>query len=84
MSTLNVCVCIHTHTHLYMGFLGGTNGKNPPPNAGDTCSIPGCGKSHEGEHGNPLQYSCLKNPMDRGAWRAAVHRIAKSQTWLSK
>ena len=50
-------------------------------NAGDTgdaASIPGSGRSG-GEHGNPLQYSCLENPMDRGAWRATVQRVAKSQ-----
>ena len=42
--------------------------------------IPGSGKSPGGGHGNPLQYSCLKNPMGRGAWQATVHRVAKSQT----
>ena len=45
-------------------------------------SIPGSGRSPGGGHGNPLQYSCLDNPMDRGAWWATVHRIAKSQTQL--
>ena len=57
--------------------------KNPSANAGDirdAGSIPGSGKFPEGGHGNPLQYSCLENPMDRGAWRATVHRVAKSQT----
>ena len=49
-------------------------------NAGLT---PGLGRSSEGRHGNPLQCSCLENPMDRGAWRATVHRVAKSQTELS-
>ena len=56
--------------------------KNPPANAGDVRdlgSIPGSGRSSGGGHGNPLQYSCLKNPMDRGAWRATVHRVAKNQ-----
>ena len=55
--------------------------KNPPANAGDvrdTGSMSGSGRSLGGEHGNPLQYSCLKNPMDRGAWRATVHRVAQS------
>ena len=50
--------------------------KNPPANAGDTRDmglIPGLGRSPGGGHGNPLQYSCLENPMDRGAWRATVH-----------
>ena len=56
--------------------------KNPPANEGevrDVGSVPGLGRS-PGGHGNPLQYSCLENPMDRGAWRATVHRVAKSQT----
>ena len=60
--------------------------KNSPDNVGDirdAGSIPGLGRSPGGGHGNPLQYSCLENPMDRGAWRAAVHRVAKSWTWLS-
>ena len=50
--------------------------------AGDLGSIPGLGRSPAGGHGNPLQYSCLENPMDKGAWRATVHRVAKSGTWL--
>ena len=50
---------------------------------GDACSIPGLGTSPGGENGNPLQYSCLENPMDRGAWWARVQRVAKSRTWLS-
>ena len=55
--------------------------KNPPANEGDmgdTGSIPGAGRTPGGGHGNPLQYSCLKNPMDRGAWRATVHGVTKS------
>ena len=58
--------------------------KNPPANAGDVRdegSIPGLGRSPTGErNGNPLQYLCLENSMDRGAWWAAVHRVAKSRT----
>ena len=63
--------------------------KNPPANAGDvrdTGSIPGLERSTGGGHGKPLQYSCLKNPMDKGAWRATVNGVAKSWTqlkWLS-
>ena len=57
--------------------------KNPPANAGDSDLIPGSARSPGGRHGNPLQYSCLGNPIDRGAWRATVHRVAKSQTRLS-
>ena len=49
---------------------------------GDSGSIPGWERSPAGRHGNPLQYSCLENPMDRGAWWAIVHRVAKSRTWL--
>ena len=55
---------------------------NLPANAGDRKdlgSIPGLGRLPGGGHGNPLQYSCLENPMDRGAWWAMVHRVAKSQ-----
>ena len=57
--------------------------KNLLANAGDirdTGSVPGLGRSSEGGHGNPLQYSCLENPMDRGAWRAMVHSVAESDT----
>ena len=60
--------------------------KNLPANAGDLKdigSIPGLGSSPGGEHGNPLQYSCLENPMGRGAWQAAVNGIAKTLTLLS-
>ena len=57
--------------------------KNLPANAGeirDMGSIPGLGRSPGGGHGHPLQYSCLENPMDRGARRSTVHNVAKSQT----
>ena len=57
--------------------------KNMPANTGDVRDaglIPGLGRFPGGGHGNPLQYSCLKNPKDRGAWRAAVHRVAKGRT----
>ena len=61
--------------------------KNLPANAGhirDVGWIPGLGRSPGGGHGNPLQYSCLENPMDRGAWWAAVHGAAKNQTGLKQ
>ena len=58
-------------------------GKNPPANAGEVGSIPGLGRSPGEGNGNPLQYSRLGNPMDRGAWWATVHRVAKRQTRLS-
>ena len=54
--------------------------KNLPANAGDESLIPESGRSPGGGNGNPLQYSCLENPMDRGAWRTTVHGTAKSQT----
>ena len=50
---------------------------------GDPGSIPGSGRSPGGRHGNPLQYSCLENPMDRGAWQAIVHGVTESQTRLN-
>ena len=61
--------------------------KNPPANAGDIRdlgSIPGLGRSLGEGYGNPLQYSCLENPMHRGAWRATVHRVTQSQTRLKR
>ena len=61
--------------------------KNPPASAGDirdAGSIPGSGQSPGGGHGHPLQFSCLENPMDRGAWRAAVHGVTKSWTRLKQ
>ena len=64
-------------------FPGGSVVKNLPANAGDardTSLIPGSGRSPGGGHGNPLQYSRLENPMDRGAWWATVHGVTKSQT----
>ena len=68
-------------------FRGAQVVKNPPANAGDIRdlgSIPGSGISPGGVHGNPLQYSCLKNPMDRGAWPATAHGVAKSWTRLKQ
>ena len=65
-----------------MGFPGGSVVKNLPANTGDTDLIPGSGRSPGGRNGNPLQYSCLENPIDRGAWWATVHGVTKSQTWL--
>ena len=54
--------------------------KNPHANEEDPGSIPGSGRSPGGGHGNPLWYSYLENPMDRGAWRAIAHRVTKNQT----
>ena len=69
---------------LYAYFPGGSEDKASACNAGDLGSIPGLGKSPGEGNGNPLQYSCLENPMDRRAWRATVHWVAKSRTQLSK
>ena len=65
-----------------LGFPGGSVVKNPPDNAGDTGSIPGSGRCPGEGNGNLFQYPCLENPMDRGAWQATVHGVAKSQTRL--
>ena len=64
-------------------FLDGSVIKNPPANAGDAGLIPGSGKLSEEGNGNSLQYSCLENPMDRGACLAIVHGVTKSWTRLS-
>ena len=67
----------------FLLLLNGSNGKESACNAGDTGdagSIPGSGRSPGEEHGNPFQYSCLENPMDRGAWWATVLGVTKSQT----
>ena len=57
-------------------FLGGSAAKNPPTNAGDVDSVPGWGRSSGEGNGNPFQYSCLRNPMDREAWWATVHGVS--------
>ena len=61
------------------GFPGGSVVKNPPANTGDVDLIPGSGRSFGRGNSNPLQYSCLGNPMDRGAWPAAVHGVTRSE-----
>ena len=63
-----------------MDFPGGSDAKESACNAGDPASVPGSGRSSGEENGYPLQYSCLENFTDRGAWQATVHRVAKSQT----
>ena len=72
----------YMHIHEF-GFPGGSAGKESACNAGNLGSIPGLGRSPGEGNGNPLQYSCLEYPMDRGAWWAAVHAVTKSQTWLN-
>ena len=66
------------------GFPGGSEVKASACNAGDLGSIPGPERSPGEGNGNPLQYSCLENPMDGGAWWATVHGVAKSWTQLSE
>ena len=66
----------------YLGFPGGSVGKESACNEGDASSIPGSKFPGEG-NGNSLQYSCLENSMDKVAWQAIVHRVAKSPTQLS-
>ena len=72
---------LQCRTNMLMGFPGGSVVKNPP--AGDTGSIPGLGRSPGEGNGSPLQYSCLGNSMDRGAWWAQSMRSQKSWTWFS-
>ena len=67
-----------------MGFPGDSDGKESTCNAGDPGLIPGLGRSPGVGNGSPLQYSCLENPMGRGAWWATIHRVAKSQTRLKR
>ena len=62
------------------GALAVQSVKNLPANAGEAGSVPGSGRSHGGGNGNPLQYSCLGNRMDRGAWPATVHEVTESDT----
>ena len=71
---------------LFTGFPSGLVVKNSPANAGDAgdaCMIPGSGRSPEGGNDNPLQYSCLENPMDIGTWRVTVHGVTRSLIQLS-
>ena len=68
---------------LFKGFPGGSYGEEPAYIAGDPSSIPGLGRSPGGGNGNPLQDSCLENPLDRGAWQATVQGVAKSRAQLS-
>ena len=74
--------------YIILGFPGGSAGKQSVCNAGDLGLIPGLGRSPGEGNGNPLQYTCLENPMDRGTWRATVHGVTKetrlsTHTWLN-
>ena len=68
----------------YFSFPGGASGKEPTGDIRVVDSIPGLGRSPGEGNGSPLQYSCLKDPMGRGAWQATVHGVTKSQTRLKK
>ena len=72
----------YTAVSFVEGFPGGCAVKNPPANSRDAGLLPGSGRSTEEGNGNPLQYSCLGNLLDRGAWWAVVHCVTKSQTQL--
>ena len=67
----------------HLGFPGGSDGKESACNAGNLGSVPGLGRFSGEGNGYPLQYSCLENSMDRGAWQATVHEVAKSKICLS-
>ena len=71
------------YTFIFWGFPGGSDSKESACNAGDESSIPGSGRSPGEVNCDPLQYSFLEKSMDRGAWQATVHGVAKSQTQLS-
>ena len=83
LSTLDVLTHLLLIITLRYGFPDGAVLKNLPVNREDTGSIPGLGRSPGKGNGNPLHYSCLGNPMDKGAWQATVHGVAKSQAQLS-
>ena len=81
LEILYIYIYISANIHLSRCFPGGSVVKNPSANAGDVGSVSGLGRPPEEGNGNPLQYSCLENPMDRGALWALTH--TKSRTWLS-
>ena len=78
-----ICICVCVCIYVCLGFPDGSDGKESACNAGDPGSTPGFRRSPGEGNGNPLQYSCLENFMDREAWQATVHGVTKSQTQLS-
>ena len=68
---------VYNHLWYQLGFLGGSDNKESACNEGNLGSVPGLGRSSGQGHGNPLQYSCMENPMDRRAWQATVHGLAR-------
>ena len=86
LTTKNISWIVKWKLHpveIYLGFPCGSDGKESACSAGDLSLIHGSGRCPEEANGYPLQYSCLENSMDRGTWRAIVHGVAKSWTWLS-
>ena len=81
--TCETWVKVYFFAYGYPVFPSGSDGKESACNAGDPGSIPGSGKSPGEGNGNPLQYSCLENPMEGGAWQAPIHGVTKSWTRLS-
>ena len=80
---LNSCLgSVWTFLELFMGFPSGSDGKESACSAGNLGSIPGLRRSLGVRNSNPLQYSCLENPVDRGAWQAAGHGVTQSRTRL--
>ena len=82
-SILLFSVKLQHESAIGIGFPGSSEVKVSASNVGDLGLIPGSGRSPGGGNGNPLEYSCLENPMDGGAWWTVVHGVAKSQTQLS-
>ena len=84
LGVLSIGQCfLISYIPMYVGFPGGSESKESAFNAGDLGSVPGWGRSSGEGNGNPLHYSCLENPVNTGAWKAAVHRVAKNWTLLS-
>ena len=79
----NLLRTIKDYIFFWLGFPGGSEYKASACNAGDLGLIPGWGRSPGEGNGNPLQYSCLENPVDRGTWQATIHGFTKSLTQLS-
>ena len=82
LSIINICPYICIPVYVHMGFPGGSEGKEYDCNAGDPVSFPVSRTAPGGWNSYPLQYSCLENSVGREGWRAAVHGVVKSQTWL--
>ena len=75
-----MCVCVCVYTYIYMDLPVGSDSKGPPAMWETWARSLGSGRSPGGGHGNPLQYFCLENPKDGGAWWATVHGVTESQT----